>query len=131
MSWAMLAASAAALMSSSEASPSFASRYAVGDVFADGVAEKECFLRNEADVAAQGVERELADGAAVDEDGAGLGVVDARDQVDQRRFAGAGGPDDGEAGAGRDAQVDVLKNRDAVVGEVEIAEFESRRELIG
>src|SRR5208282_2829254 len=52
-------------------------RYAVCDVFADGVAEKKCFLRHESDVAAQGVERELADGATVDENGARLGVVDA------------------------------------------------------
>src|ERR1700693_5733986 len=54
-------------------------RDAEGDVFADGVAEEEGFLRNESDVAAEGVERELADGASVDKDGAGLGVVDARD----------------------------------------------------
>src|SRR6202035_2521439 len=54
-------------------------RYAEGDVFADGVAEEECFLGNESDVAAQRVKRELADGASVDEDCAGLGVVDARD----------------------------------------------------
>src|SRR5271157_1666829 len=73
-------------------------RYAEGNVFADGIAEQECFLRNEADVAAQRVEMELANGAAVDEDRAGLSVVDARDQVDKRRFAGAGGADDGEAG---------------------------------
>src|SRR5450759_2779022 len=98
--------------------------YAEGDVFADGVAEEECFLGNEADVAAQGVERELADGAAVDEDGAGRGVVDAWAEVDERRFTGAGGADDSEAGAGGDAQVDVLENGDAVVGEVEIAELD-------
>src|SRR5438445_5553067 len=40
-------------------------RYAEGDVFADGVAEKEGFLGNESYVAAQRVERELPDGAAV------------------------------------------------------------------
>jgi hypothetical protein len=75
-------------------------------------------------MSAQGVERELADGAAVDEDGAGRGVVDARNKVDKRRLAGAGGADDGQTGAGGNAQVDVLKNRSAVVGEVEIAEFD-------
>ena len=57
-------------------------RYAEGDVFADGVAEEECFLGNEANVTAQRVERELADGASVDQNRAGLGVVDARDQID-------------------------------------------------
>src|SRR3984893_17263463 len=53
--------------------------YAEGDVFADGVAEEEGFLGNEADAAAQRVERELADGASVDQNRAGLGVVDSWD----------------------------------------------------
>ena len=104
-------------------------RHSKSDVFADGVAEEKCFLRNETDVAAQGVERELADGASVDEDGAGRGVVNARDEADERRFSGAGGADDSEAGAGGDAQVDVFKNGCAVVGEVEIAEFDVAREI--
>ena len=34
---------------------------AEGYVFADGVAEEKCLLRNEADLAPQGIERELAD----------------------------------------------------------------------
>src|ERR1700688_1207002 len=55
-------------------------RYAEGDIFADGVAEEEGFLGHESDMAAQRIERELADGASVDEDSARLGVVDARDQ---------------------------------------------------
>src|ERR1019366_4067958 len=70
-------------------------------------------------------------GAAVDEDGAGRGVVDAWDQVDERRFAGTGGADDGEAGAGGDAQVDVLENGDAVVSEIEIAEFDFAEDVAG
>ena len=53
--------------------------YAIGYVCADGVAEKESFLGNESDLTAQRVERELADGDAVDQDGAGVGVVDAWD----------------------------------------------------
>ena len=105
-------------------------RYAEGDVFADGVAEEECLLRDEADVPAQRVEREFADGVAVDEDGAGLGVVDPRDQIDERRFAGAGGADDGQAGAGGNAQVDVFEDGGAVIGEVEIAEFDFALELV-
>src|SRR5208282_5976726 len=88
-----------------------------------------CFLRHESDVAAQGVERELADGATVDENGARLGVVDAWNKVDERRFPGAGGPDNGKAGAGRNAQVDVLKNRRAVVSEVKIAEFDFAKQI--
>ena len=104
-------------------------RYAEGDVFADGVAEEKCFLRNESDVAAQRVKRELADGASVDQDSAGLGVVDARDEVDQRCLAGAGRADDGKAGAGGDAETNVFENGCAVVGEVKTAEFDFAREI--
>src|SRR6266403_990978 len=86
-------------------------RYAKGNVFADGVAEEECFLGNESDVAAQRVERELADGASVDENGAGLGVIDAWDQIDERCLAGASRADYGEAGACGDAEVNLLENR--------------------
>ncbi len=45
--------------------------HAEGDVFADGGAEEEGFLGNESDLAAQGFERILADGTAIDEDGSG------------------------------------------------------------
>ena len=128
MSWAMLAASAAALISSRVAFLS-SSRHSEGDVFADGVAEEECLLGNEADMAAQGVERELADGVAVDKNGPGRGVVNARDQADERGLSRAGGAHDGEAGAGGNAQVDVLKNRCAVVREVEIAEFDFTKKI--
>ena len=41
----------------------------------DGVGEEEGLLRDEADVAAQGLERIVAEWAAVDEDGAGRRVV--------------------------------------------------------
>ena len=80
-------------------------------------------------MAAQGVERELADGVAVDEDSSGRSVINARDEVDERRFAGAGRANDGEARSGGDAQVNVLKNRGAVVGKVEIAEFDLALEI--
>ena len=109
----MLAASAAGLISSSVASGD-----AEGYVFADGVGEEEGFLRDESDVAAEVGERVVADGTAVDQDCAGGGVVDARDQVDQRGFAGAGGADYGEAAAGGDAEVDVFQNLGVLVGEV-------------
>ena len=84
---------------------------AEGDVLADGVGEEEGLLRDEADVVAESATREVADGLTVDEDGSGSGVVEARDQADERGFAGAGGADDGEAGASGDAQVDVVEDR--------------------
>ena len=83
---------------------------AQGDVFADAVAEEKSFLRHESDVFAQRCNRIVADGAAVDQNHSRLGVVDARDQADQSGLAGAGGPDDGQAAAGGNAQVHVVQN---------------------
>ncbi len=74
----------------------------------------------------------MADGASIDEDGSGRGVIDARDQADKRGLTGAGRSDDSQAGAGRDAQVDVVQNSSAVIGEVQIAKFNlARRSVIG
>ena len=61
-------------------------------------------------------QREVADGLAVDQDRAGRCVVQAGNEGDQRRFAGAGGADDGEAGAGGDVEVDVVQDRRARSG---------------
>ena len=70
---------------------------AEGKVFADGVAEEEGLLGHHADVAAQHRERIVAHGAAVDEQRAVGGLKEAREQVDEGGFAGAGGADDGQA----------------------------------
>ncbi len=100
-------------------------RGAEGDVVADGVGEEEGLLRDEADVSAEGLEGEGADGAVVDEDGAGVGVLEAGDEVDEGGFAGAGGAYDGEAAAGGDAEVDVVEDGGTVgVGEGQVAEFD-------
>ena len=56
---------------------------AEGEVFADGLAEQKGFLADHADVAAQRGEGVVADGAAVDEEGALGGFVEAGDQVDE------------------------------------------------
>src|SRR5215470_20105880 len=98
--------------------------FAEGDVFADCVAEQKRFLWHESDVAAQDFERNFADGSAVDQHGARSGVVNARDQVHERCLARAGRANDRQARSGWNAQVDVGENGDAVVGEVEIAEFD-------
>ncbi len=82
-------------------------------------------------LARRGVQREAADGLAVDEDGAGGGVEQAWDEVDQGGFAGAGGAYDGEAGAGGDFEVDVLEDVGAFgVGEGEVAEGDCAGDLV-
>ena len=50
--------------------------------------------------------------------------MQAGDQGDEGGFAGACGANDGEAGAGRDVQVDVVEDgRSVGVGEGEVAEL--------
>ena len=75
-------------------------RPAVGDVLADGAAEQGGLLQDDADLPAQRLQRHVADVDAVDGDAAGGGVVEARDQVDDRALARSGGADDGQ-GLGR------------------------------
>ncbi len=72
-------------------------------------------------------------GLAVDEDGAGGGVVEAGDEGDEGGFAGAGGADDGEGGAGGDVEVDVVEDLGAAggVGEGEVAEVDVAGEVGG
>ena len=88
--------------------------HAEGNVFANGCAEQKGLLGDEADVAAQGFERILADGASVDQHRSGRGVEDARDEDDQGGFAGAGGADDGQAAARGNLQIDIVQDRRAV-----------------
>lgn len=70
-------------------------RAAVGDVFKDAAREEVDLLLHDADILAQGLERETADILPVDED-APLGhVVKARDEAAKRRLAAARRPDQG------------------------------------
>src|SRR3546814_4095773 len=55
---------------------------------------------------------------AVDGDATGSRIVEARDQVEDRRLAGARGADQGDGAAGRRLQADVVQRRlGAAVGE--------------
>ena len=67
---------------------------AVADVVGDGVVEQHRLLGDEAELAAQGLLRHLPDVHAVHEDAARSHVVEARDEVDERRLARAGAADD-------------------------------------
>ena len=66
----------------------------------------------------------VANRTAVDQYHSGFRVVDARNQVDQRRLARAGRADDREAAAGGHAQVHVVQDLLAFIAEVEPAEFD-------
>ena len=101
---------------------------AEADVAADRVGEQERVLRDDAHLRAQCAQRPIARVDAVDEDAPARRVVEARDHVDERRFAGAGLAEDAEARAGRDREVDVGQDRRLrVVGEREVDVFEADR----
>ncbi len=99
---------------------------AEGDVVGDGVGEEEGFLWDEADVFAEVGEGVVADGAVVEEERVGGGVVEAGDEGYEGGFAGAGGAYDGEGGAGGDIEGDVVEDFGAAggVGEREVAEVD-------
>ena len=89
-----------------------------------GPREQERLLRDDADPLPQVLEAHLADVDTIDLDRAGRGVVEARDQVDQRRLAAAGAADDRGRLAGTGAERDVPKDGflGAGIAELEAAE---------
>ena len=99
---------------------------AVAQVARDGAAEQERLLRDEADLAPEVVAVHVADVDAVDEHRAAGHVVEAGDEVDERRLAAARAADDrrGLARRGRErhaAQHGVLGAR---VAELDVAELD-------
>ena len=85
--------------------------FAERNVLAHGLAEQESFLRHKADLAAQRLDGILAHRLAVDQHAARLSIVDTRDQADQRGLPGTGRPDNGQAAARRNSQINVMQNR--------------------
>ena len=103
------------------AARSIASRAGVGmperDVVRDGAAKQQALLEHDADVAAQGVQVQLAHVDAVDQDPAARGIVEARDQAEQRALAGAGRADERHAAPGLDLEIDGFEHQPPLVGE--------------
>ena len=72
-------------------------RVARADVVGDRAGEQMHVLQHEAEEPAQIVERQIADVDAVHQDPPARHVVEAQQQVDERRLAGAGRADDADA----------------------------------
>ena len=86
-----------------------------GDVVADRAAEQEALLGDDPELAAQRRLRDRAQVVAVDEHGAVGRVVEARDELGDRRLACAGRADERDGLAGRHGQRDVTHGVGAVL----------------
>ena len=88
---------------------------AKGQVFANGLAEEESLLRNHADIAAQNRQRIIAHRPAIDQQRAFGRFIEARNQIDERGFAAAGGANDGQARARGNVQRNIAQHLGAPV----------------
>ena len=102
--------------------------HAVGDVVGDGVVEEEGVLGDESDALAQAGEGPVAQVLPGDADGAGGGVEEARQEVDEGGFPRAGAADEGDEASGLGGEGDVAE--DGVgrggVGEGDVVEDDGR-----
>src|SRR5260370_42495086 len=97
-------------------------RLSVADIFRNRAAEQERFLEHQTDLPAEVFEAELADVHAVDLDGSLIGVVEAAQQVHQRRLADARAPDDADVLAWTDIEINAPEyGMRAVVSEAHVS----------
>jgi hypothetical protein len=82
-----------------------------GDVVADRAAEQERLLGDDAHLRAQRARSGVPEVDAVDDDAARRRVVEARDELGERRLARAGRADERDGLARRDDEVDVRSAR--------------------
>ncbi len=85
-------------------------RLAVSDVVAHRVVEKDGFLRDLRNLAAQRAESQLANVVTIDENAARRDVEEARNQIDQRRLSGAARSHQRQHLAGVHIKIDVVQN---------------------
>ena len=102
---------------------------AVGDVLADRAVEQPRVLEDHAERAAQVVAGHLARVDAVDRDPPAVELVEAHQQVHERRLAGARRADDGDGLAGVGDEVEVVDERHVrQVAERDVLERDGTRE---
>ena len=89
---------------------------AIGDVLRHRAAEQVNVLLHDADGPAQAVQRHAAHVLAVNQDLAARHIIEAGDQVAQRRLAAAGRPDERDILARADVQINVAQDLVVVVG---------------
>src|SRR5262249_3317540 len=87
---------------------------AVADVLGDRTVEQRSLLRDHRDRLAQAFLGDAGDVLPVDQDAPALRIVEALQQREKRRLAGAGRTDDADVLARLQAQVEILEDRVAV-----------------
>ena len=104
----------------------------VADVGADGIGEQEAVLHDQADGGTQGLAGQPADLVVADPDFPADGVVEAGQQLRDRRLARTGGADDGDRLAGFDVQRQSAQHRlGRPVAEVHVVEDDAVRRQAG
>ena len=83
---------------------------AVADVVADRPMQQRRVLRHHRDVAAQALLGHMRDVLAVDQDATALEFIEAQQQIDERRFPRAGPPDQTDALARSDREIDAVEH---------------------
>lgn len=83
-------------------------RFAHDDILADGTGLEPGVLQHHAVGRAQTAARQLADILAAHADTAAVHIVEAHEQIDDRRLAAAGRPDDGNTLAGLRGKIKML-----------------------
>ena len=83
-------------------------RPAVTDVFADRAVQQGRILRDHANLPPKAVLRRRGNVLPIDQDAPALDVVKAQEQIDQRRLAGAGAPDQPNLFARRNRKGEVV-----------------------
>ncbi len=109
-----------------------AGQIAVGDVVRHGIVEQGHLLRHQGDMPAQVAQRVGLDVRAVQQDMAGLMVVETRDQIGQCRLAAAGPTDQRHHLPGLHGEADVVQHRlvAAWVDEIEVAHFQTSADRV-
>ncbi len=101
---------------------------AVDDVFENGAAENDRRLRYDGDAGAKGRNGELGIGEAIGEQAAGLGQVQAAEEMEQGGFARAVGAHENGDGPGFDGERDTREDRFAGVTEMDIVQSDAAGE---
>ena len=108
-------------------------RLAEGDVLADRAGEEEALLRHDPELAAQRLLRDVVEVVPVDRDPARARVVEAREQLRDRRLARAGVADERDRRARRNVERDAVEHLGAFVpvAEAHVLEADVARRCCG